>query len=219
MKTCNACHIEKPFSEFYQRSGFSKDNPPTLSGHYQVECKDCMRERSRNHIRVAKIVSLVPSEIMAMNRLHSVGIPALPGKAVSAADVDVVAYGCVWIEIKYGKLAWNHGGECFKFSATPKQRERGFLADLVLLICEYPNNDATYHLFDAKHPVFYMKGRLKVGWQFTPGAMEAKKHGNNRVVMTQPLMDAAQDAYWLIEQRLMEIKEELKASHENHRLA
>lgn len=54
--------------------------------------------------------------------------------------------------------------------------------------------------------------RLKVGWQFTVGAMEARKHGNNRVVMTQPLMDAAQDAFWLIEQRLSEIKEQLKHS-------
>lgn len=212
MKKCGACNQVKSLEAFYWRSGFNKNNPPTQPGHYQVECKDCMLERSRNQVRVSKLTSLVPSETLAIQKLNSVGIPALPGKAVSAADVDVVAYGCVWIEIKYGKHVGNHGEQVFKFSATPKQQERGFLADLVMLICEYSPDKITYHLFDAKHPVFYMHDRLKVGWQFTVGAMEAKKHGNNRVVMTQPLMDAAQDAFWLIEQRLSEIKEQLKHS-------
>jgi hypothetical protein len=138
------------------------------------------------------------SEQLAINRLKQHGIHALPGKAVSAADVDVVAFGCVWIEVKYGRLNYQRVAEKFTFNNTVKQQREGYKGHLVMLICDYGDDRLTYHLFDAKSEVFFMQGRMKSGFTFTPGAMEAKKHGNNRVVMTQPMMDAARDDTRLI---------------------
>lgn len=190
-KVCCGCKLDKPLSEFYIRSGTTD---PTEPGHYVSECKSCMKVRSKNNGTLNPYEPRVLTEQLAIARLLDVGIFALPGKAIAASDVDVVAWGCVWIEVKYARYQFERGVRKFKFNTTPKQQQRGFLADLVMLICDY-GDDLTYHLFEANHPVFYMGDRVKSGFTFTPGALEAKKHGDNRVVMTQPLMDEAQDRW------------------------
>lgn len=211
-KHCARCKIEKPFSEFYARSGhLNLDNPPTEAGHYNSECKSCIQERDKLTKRLPKTEPRAKTEIIAIERLRRQGIHALPGKAVAATDVDVVAWGAVWLEIKYSRLARGHGiNEEFVFGATPAQMRRGFLAHIVMLICEYPDNRYTFHLFNAKDPVFYIHGRVKSGMSFRPGRVEALKHGNNRVVMVQSMMDAAQDAWHLIEEKRLEISRQLQ---------
>lgn len=193
-KPCCGCKVEKPLDQFYVRSGTSN---PTEPGHYVSECKGCMKLRSKTNGNIDPYEPRVLTEQLAIERLLDVGIFALPGKAIAAADVDVVAWGCVWIEVKYARLEFQRGVKKFKFTTTPKQQQRGFLADLVMLICDY-GVDLTYHLFEANHPVFFMGERVKSGFTFTPDAMEAKKHGDNRVVMTQPLMDEARDRWDMI---------------------
>jgi hypothetical protein len=154
-----------------------------------------MKERSRITGVTDPYQPRVLSETLAIEQLLDVGIFAVPGKAISAKWVDVVAWGCVWIEVKYARLEFQRGVKKFKFATSKQQMARGFLADLVMLICDYGEDDLTYHLFEAKHPVFYMGERVKSGFTFTPDAMEAKKHGDNRVVMTQPMMDEARDRW------------------------
>lgn len=197
-KPCCGCKLDKPLTDFYVRSGVTNPSEP---GHYVSECKLCMKRRSKKNGRLDPYEPRVLTEQLAIERLLDVGIFALPGKAISAAEVDVVAWGCVWIEVKYARYESHRGVMKFKFDTTPKQQQRGFLADLVMLICDY-GEELTYHLFEANHPVFYMDNgsRVKSGFTFTPGAMEAKKHGDNRVVMTQPMMDSAQDRWDLIGQ-------------------
>lgn len=190
-KICTRCQCLRPLSEYYTRSGMNADNVP---GHYNSECKICMKARSMNLIPLSPYQPRVYTEQVAIDRLLQEGIFAIPGKAIHAADVDVVCWGCVWVEVKYSVLQRGY----FKFATTPKQQIRGFLADLVMLVCDY-GDVKTYHIFESNDPVFYMKGRLKSAFQFTPGALEAKKHANNRIVMVQPMMDAAQDRWDLIE--------------------
>lgn len=195
-KPCRGCKVEKILGDFYPRSGV--DNP-TEPGHYVSECKVCMKRRSKTNGNLDPYEPRVLTEQLAIERLLDVGIFALPGKAIAASDVDVVAWGCVWIEVKYARLEFQRGVRKFKFNTTPKQQQRGFLADIVMLICDY-GEELTYHLFEVNHPVFYMHNRIKSGFTFTPGALEAKKHGDNRVVMTQPMMDEMQDRWDLIGQ-------------------
>ncbi len=194
-KACTRCKVTKALHEYYVRSGCEF---PTESGHYVSECKDCLRQRSKTALPLNPYEPRTLTERLAIERLLDAGIAALPGKAIAAANVDVVCWGCVWVEIKYARYERDHHTHKFTFETTPKQQQRGFLADVVMLICDYGDR-MTYHLFEAAHPVFYIKGRVKSGFTFTPGAMEAKKHGNNRVVMTQPLMDEAEDDWGLIE--------------------
>ena len=211
LKKCNRCKIEKPLAEFYPRSGHTKpDNPPTIPGHYIGDCRACMKERGKTQKRLPKTIPRAATEIIAIDILKKAGIPTLPGKAVHAADCDLVCYGSVWVECKYSKLYKQNGEPAFKFDTTPKQQKDGFRADLVMLICDYPDGNRTAHLFDAKHPVFYMEGRVKSGIVYTVGLQKQRKHFANRTVMTEPMMNEAKDAFYLIKNRLFAIEQELK---------
>lgn len=189
-KPCTRCKVIKTIDNFYLRSGYSVGTEP---GHYLSECKSCMIERNKTAKRLDDTEPRAFTEIIAINYLKQQGIPCLPGKAVSYAHVDIVAFGCVTIEVKFSRLEHLRGRYKFHFTSTPKQQQRGYIADAVLLICEYSEDQRTYHIFDSHNPVFYMTDRVKSGFTFTPGATEALKHGNNRVVMIQPLMDEHQD--------------------------
>ncbi len=212
-RICSACQQEKSFNEFYPRNPYvDSDNPPTLPGHVTSECKPCMRARSR--IRAARPDTLGPgraSEELVIKALARQGIPALAGKVFKLAfpNVDVVAWGCVMIEVKWARLETHSGVEKFKFVATPTQKRKGFSAHLVMLVCYWSEYKQTYHVFPVEHPVFYINGHTKTGFTFTPGAQEAKKHGNNRVVMTQPLMDQHQGWWELVEDKRLELSEAL----------
>lgn len=151
------------------------------------------------------------TEIAAIEYLTSKGIPAVPGKALRHSHVDIIAFGCIEIEVKYARLKYQRGVEKFAFVATPAQQERGFKAQIVMLICDYQDGMMGYHFFDATHPVFYIKGRMKSGFTFTPGCYEAKKHGSNRLVLVQGMMDDAQDNVGLIYEQLKNISQQLKA--------
>lgn len=199
----------QPVSAFYVRSGIQT---PTIPGHYISECKACMKRRNAKQAHLPDTEPRTFTETVAIDYLREHGIHSLPGKAVSATDVDVVAWGAVWIEVKYARLEWAGAQEVFHFVTTPKQNQRGFLAHLVLLICEYPDGKRRFHLFDAHDPVFYMQGRLKRGFTFRPGATDAKKWTDGRVVMLQSMMDEAQDRLSLIPQAMQKISGELRGA-------
>ena len=210
-RVCSHCKLEKPLSEFYARYGYrTSDNPPTDPGHVVSECKTCMKARNNTVKKVHPTVPRTYTETLAIDYLSEQGIHVLPGKAVHAADVDIVAWGGVWIEVKHARLERHRGAKLFKFNTTTKQQKSGFRAHLVLLICEYSDDDRTFHLFRVDAPVFYMKGRIKSGFTFRPNAQEALKHGNNRVVMTQPMMDEAENRIDLIWKTLLEVSEQIK---------
>lgn len=204
-KICTRCKIEKPLTEFYKRKNIDS---------YNSECKSCMSERSKNQGATNNKDYLVPraaTETLAINYLHSKGIPALPGKALRHSHVDVIAFGCVEIEVKYSKLKWRRGVSQFAFNATYAQQVGGFRAQLVMLVCDYEDHK-TFHLFKATDPVFFIHGRVKIGMTFTPGNYEPLKHGNNRVVMVQGMMNQAQDNLRLIYEQLKIISQNLKQS-------
>lgn len=205
-KVCRRCKVIKPVTEFYVRSGVQN---PIEAGHYNSECKSCLKERSKVTGTVHPTMPRVLSECLAIDALKANGIACLPGKAVHAADVDVVAWGHVKIEVKYAKLEFNRAEDNFSFVTTPKQQQRGFLAHIVMLICDYGDR-LTYHLFDATDEVFYINGHVKSGFIFTPGQMEQLKHQRTRVKLTQPIMDAHENCWNLVWKYVKQISEDLK---------
>jgi hypothetical protein len=210
-KPCGKCHEEKPYTAYYVRSGYGTDERPAIEpGHYSTECKACLKLRGAKQIKIGITETTVFSEALLIERLRREGIPALPGKAFGAADVDVLAHNLVRVEVKFARLENRRGVNQFRFDTTPKQQRYGFRATVVVLICEYAPKQHTFHTFYADHPVFYRDGHLKNGMCFTPGAMEAKKHGNNRVVMTQPIMDAHENAWWIIDAERQRMCEALR---------
>lgn len=201
-KICCRCNTLKPLSDFYPRS---------YSNGVMSECKECMKLRSKNIKDRNYFMPRVATEICAIDYLKKNAIPALPGKALRFSHVDVVAFGCVKIEVKYAKCEFKRGVQKFTFNATPAQQKYGFRAHIVMLICDY-GEKKTYHFFKSSDPVFYIKGRLKTGFTFTPGNYEALKHANNRVVMVQSMMDAAQDNIQLIYDTVTMAAEEIRDS-------
>jgi len=207
-KSCTRCEKEKPLTEFYRRSGVN-----TIETYADVisECIDCMKERAKTQTRLPKTTPRVTSEIFAIEYLQSKGIPAVPGKAVSAADVDVVAFGCVWIDVKYDKEHWHRNDMVFFFSNTNKQIRDGYKGHIVMLICDHDDGTRTHHFFRPNHPVFYFKdGRRKTAFNHVKGRTKARKHWQNRTVMTQQMMDAAQDDVAMVWDTLKDISEGLK---------
>jgi hypothetical protein len=205
-KPCNKCKVDKPLTEYYPRSGV--DNP-SKPGHYLVECKDCMRTRSKHARPLDPQEPRAATEVYGIEYLNRKGFPTLPGKALHYSWVDAIVFGCIKVEIKYSPLRWAYNGYEFTFHTTPRQKKDGYRADVVMLICDYGDN-MTYHFFSPDNPVFFMNGRIKSAVTFTPGKMEASRHANNRVVMTQPMMDEAQDRVQLIEGALTTYCERLK---------
>lgn len=193
-KVCCRCQCTKPVSEFYQRRG----GTPTSW------CKPCMKEAAKDQQKKPRLnawESRVHSENVALAKLTSMGIWAQPGKSCSAAHVDVVARGCVYIEVKYARLSFG----TFTFTTTTSQVGDGLRADLVMLVCDYEDDRGrTYHLLPADHDVFYMhphdpaQRRLKTGIVYQPGQTK-HKHAGNRVLLDDALMQSARDQWHLVD--------------------
>jgi len=200
---CTRCKKPKDPSEFYKRPGGK--------GHLS-ECKDCMKARSKEQTPLPPTQPREPTEILAIEYLRSKGVHALPGKAVKNSWCDVVAWGAIGIEIKWGHLTSSGTRIEWTFNTTHAQRERGFVGHLVMLVCDPKDgNDPTFHIFRKDDPVFYIwrRGepgpRLKTGFTYFRGREQALKHGENRVVMTDAMMDAAQDNIHLVWETMAEI--------------
>ena len=204
-KECRRCHRVKDFSEFYVRPTYGTlGKPAIIDGHFNSECKECLKSRSVTQIRTVPWESTILSEQLAIDYLMSKGIWTQTGKATTAPDVDLVSWGCVWLEVKHSRLEMETGGRSnrFKFVCTPSQIQRSFLAHVVMLICEYNPSRLTYHLFHSDAPFFYKEdGTLKTGITFTPDELRRSQSGRlGHNPLTQEAMDAAQDNIGLIEQ-------------------
>lgn len=197
-KFCNSCKQQVPITEFHFRSAYrGKLEIPTESKHVISECKTCMRNRSKVSKRLSPHETRTESETWFIEYLASYGIPALPGKALRDSDVDVVALGHVWIETKMSTLRYDHYNNRFAFSFSPRQVEQGPRGHIIALICDW-NTHRTVHLFQWDNKVFFNEyGKMKTGISFVPGQMEAIKHVR-RHILTQPIMDRAQDRIELI---------------------
>lgn len=214
---CKMCGKVKPFTEFYVKSGYgTAEHPAVTPGHFVTDCIDCMKQRSRNQVQTRMPVweTNTMSEQIVIDALMKRGIGATTGKVANAPDVDVVAWGWVNIECKYSGLKHTKGtGRSFKFVTTPKQQKRGFLAHIVILVCEYPDGDVTFHMFGNRDPYFYKKdGSVKTGFTFTPDRYRKSNAGfAGHHPLTQEVMDAHKGNWNLIWQKLDEISDQFKS--------
>jgi hypothetical protein len=184
---CDWCGAVKPRAEFYTRSGM-----PHL---IHQGCKECRKavERVKKGVPRNNHATFTPSEAWVIERLKSQGIPALPGKALHYADADVVAFGCVLIEVKSSlKKAFG-----FQFGFTPKQHQERIKGEIIVLVCNYGDHK-TFHVFDADAPFFYnVNGTRKTGVSFVPGTEYPVRH-KKRAILTQSLMDEAHERWSMV---------------------
>lgn len=198
-KVCARCKNELPLSDFYFRNG----KPHSY-------CKGCITLTAANHRPIAKHIPKEQSEITAIDYLKAHGIPSLPGKALNYSWVDIVAFGCVRIELKSSRLMpAKHPYFIWTISRT--QIERGVLADLIMLMCRYEDK-TTFHLFKPDCPAFYDNGIRKTGFTYRLGATAPMKMRKGRPIMTQSMMDEGLDRLSLIYDELHQYINQIKSS-------
>lgn len=199
---CYGCGAAKPAEDFYRRSG---------TDGYLTECKDCMKARGKTFAqrRVPDDVSTVATENDVIAMLAAYGIPAIPGKALAQKWVDIVAWGCVNIEVKSATMS----GKQFRFRMTPKQKAGDVRGDLIVLVCKFEDRQ-TYHVFRADDPIFFRGGKRRemIGYTFHA---KHRKSGVRGGVPLSPLtderMNQARDAWRFVEVVRREKSAALKA--------
>lgn len=168
-------------------------------------CKKCHQHGVKAYHVAAKAKSNKDgheAEKLAIEAMRSQGIYAILGRECKQfKHVDLVAMGCVRIECKLGQL---EDSQC-TWSFSSQKTSGGFKADLILLIMQRKEGP-TFHLFPAGHPVFYKKGRVKVGLQY----LEYVHHRKRGEQMTPAIMNEHKDAWHLIDKTYKEISELLK---------
>jgi len=181
-KVCSKCHKEKSLSQFYQRGKY-----------FLNECIDCVKARTARQRKVDKKISTVPSEMWVMERLAKEGIPALTGKASSHQHCDIVAYGCVGIEVKSSR-AYKNKGDGFMFMFTPRQVKQGPRGKLIVLVC-CDDGLTTFHVFPSDHPMFFNEnGKRRQSISYTP----LRKTNKRTTYLTDEMMDAAEENWELV---------------------
>lgn len=150
------------------------------------------------------------SEIAAIDYLKTHGVPSLPGKALKYSWVDIVAFGCIRIEVKSSKLI-TAKHPYFKWTVSQTQLDRGILADLIMLMCRYEDK-TTFHLFKPDCPAFYDNGIRKTGFTYRLGATAPMKRRNGRPIMTKTMMDEGLDRLSLIYDELHQYINQIKST-------
>jgi hypothetical protein len=160
IKTCCDCGYEKQSDDFYKRPDGKNLNSV---------CKDCMKKRSaaKKINNTSKMISTVDSENLVLSKLHSMGIPALPGKAISHSWTDIVAWGIVRIEVKYAIM--RHDGQ-YIWTFSPTQTKKRVKGDVIVLIGRTEMGNAQrkhrYFILPSNSEVFYKDGHRKKGVSF-----------------------------------------------------
>jgi hypothetical protein len=183
-KTCRLCNGNFPAtSEFFYQRPQSKDG-------LQSQCKPCTKARARTYDNTPKGR---PNEVLLVNYLLKHGVFADVGaKFKDYKLADVVAWGCVTIEMKY---SWSEI-EKHKFEFTPRQLKMNGAGVDVICLATDGMGEMEYHFFDARNPFFYNCGKLKrtVTYQ-----SHAKWRVEGKEVLTPDIMDKARNDTSVIE--------------------
>lgn len=166
--------------------------------YLQPRCKACTKKRVASRKAAGLIItdpqhSLIASEQDVIAQLNKRGIPAQPAKALAHSFGDIIAWGCVPIEVKSASYI---DGE-FSWGFSPRQRKGGIRGMFVVLVCYKDGEEPRYHIFDAKHPWFYNNGKLKAGIGYKP----VRANGGRKRGISDQEFENSRDAWHLIEAR------------------
>ncbi len=171
-----------PESEFYAHRG-------GLAPH----CKECHKTQTSKYKPHAYDVTVNRSEARVVEKLRSLGIYSVTGKSSEFRWADVVAWGCVRIEVKSATL---NKANVFSFSMGYKKRTVEQHSDLVVLVVI--DDPITYHVFPSSHAIFYHEdGSPKRGLTYMRDDQRKNKPRNP---INDALMNEYLDKWELIEQ-------------------
>lgn len=182
---CPDCCTWKDPSEFSMRKRVGAAPKP-----YRV-CRKCWKIKYPDKTNNKKYDDFSrPEEQALVATLVKNGIFATRGRVTQFKRADVVAWGCVPIELKTSTV--HKRGE-FRFGFTVDQINGGLQADVIVLA--FVKEDAIdYHVFFANDPLFFQEsGRRKSTLVTTPNNLY-----NNQSALELRLADS-KDAWDIIE--------------------
>jgi hypothetical protein len=136
-------------------------------------------------------------------RLGQNGIYAVRGRESSFNHVDIVAWGCVRVEVK--SATSTDGRWSFHFG---NQTEKGIKGDLVVLVALDENAiPVMYSVFPSNFHVFYKAGKLKSSVILYARPVK-RKMGHTPLTMQD--MEAHEDAWYQIEEVRERVSNQLK---------
>lgn len=197
-KICATCKQEKPVDKFYLHKP---------SGKPEKHCKKCKVIRQRHYKDRPSNVSGVPHENDIIKALRKRGIYACSGKRSRSRWVDIVAFGCVAIEGKLGRV--KNGGSSYEFTFTKKQCEQGIRGDIVIFMIEQAGQTIYYLLRKSCPSLYDINGDLKPYIYYTPDST----HANADTEMIEN-MTKARDNWQLILEVLNEKIQAMKQGKE-----
>lgn len=182
-----------PLDQFYKHPGTIDKREP--------RCKACKRVQQKqyrqSYTRTDRTEGAHIGETLALKLMSSIGVYAVPARLSVHKFVDIIAWGCVKIEVKTSTVEAD--GRC-QFNFTSQTYAGNDLhGDLTLLIPVKPDGSAvSYHLFPSDHPVFFKAdGKRKRGVQYIPNPKKSRHAGGIR--LTKDLMQSYQNAWHLLE--------------------
>lgn len=197
-KLCKSCETVKPLTEFYRRGG--TDDKRTTS------CTECLKKyaagvyaRGANK-GASRSLPGQPGEALLIETLIANGVYAAPGKSSVWKYVDVVAWGCIRIEVKQSSAS-REGRYTFQFPQNRKHTN----VDLVALIPMLPTGPE-FFLLEPSHPIFTTRNNQKnLVIQYTPGVRWGKR-------ATVDEMQLQRNAWHLIEESRLRWIDKLKTT-------
>ena len=199
IKTCAKCGETKPVAEFYFRFG----KPYSA-------CKECVKQKSREYERLNTTATPNNGEATVIDELWRQGIYAANGRAAPWRYVDVIAWGCVRIEVKTSHPYYpKHGISLeFQFGMGSNRRKDFDNCDIVIMLARWEDGDEFY-IFPADHPVFRnAKGDLKYGISWRPFANHRKI---TPWLCSNEVMEAHRDNWGIIEEYRRNFKKIIEA--------
>lgn len=190
LKVCRDCKEKKPLTDFYRQDNTSDGHTP--------RCKTCHNQEMTKYAKKdARTKAGHWAEELVVDRLTSMGVFAVPGKRTTMKWVDVVAWGCVTIEVKSSKI----GSFGYRFDMSSQFR-RNKISDIVVFV---PEDTKTCHLFLGTDPVLYRPdGSIKKNVIHN---IRGVNHIDNP--LTHEMLQMALNNWRLIEDRRQAISEEL----------
>lgn len=179
LKTCKDCKQEKNKSEFYEHKNRNYES-------YHPYCKACHQKRNNRYQENGH--TSPEHETNLVNYLRGRRISADNGKYENKTPfVDVVALGCVNIEVKN---MINYRSRSYIGRITDKQRKIGFTAHVVALLM-----DDEFYFFRPDFPKFYNGGKLKSAICYT---RDSRAPHISKVAMSKSDFDMAHNRISLI---------------------
>ncbi len=201
---CNTCNTPYPatLEHFYKRG----------DGALNKMCKSCYQAKRKGRKTPKEAVH--KGEVLAIEMLLRNAIFATSGKSTSYGKfIDVVAWGCVKIEVKHS-VENIDGYWKFTFQSTHNQNTQS--PDLIMLIGERYTGERRYYLFPANHPVFFNEhGKRKMGIGYK---IDAIRRPDNlpQVTLTEDLLKSHQNAWHFIEMQRQRVIMELTTHPTEH---